>query len=250
MSMTEVYATQNFTSVIAGSVVSGTAGQPVLLPSDVVDDFVNGGMVTRSQPKAPENKAAGHMRIVSDAVPDPEDATPMEKMTTDDPSTGRSHVDPAVIAERDRLKRLSRDERRGDDALDPDDIVHQPDVGTEQVGAHTDPAKDGEAAKGALTTGEQDVSKGSKPASKPAKTGQTTAHKKPRKTAAGKVSKTSGQDPDKDDPDRNEPDRSTVGDKPPVVEPTGPNRDEPTATDPSPGTVKEPSADGGELPKR
>lgn len=236
--MTEVYATQNFTTLIAGSVVSGTAGQPVLLPEDRVDEFVAGGMVSRKAPKAPETKAAGHMRIVSDAVPDPEDATALEKATTDDPETGRSHVDPAVIRERERLERLSRDEQRGADAVDADDIVAQPDVPTEQVGEHTDPTKDGEAAKGSRTTGRDDVSTGSNPASKPVKTGQTTAHKKPRKTAAGKPSKTSGQDPEKDDPDRKEPDKSTVGDKAPTVKPTA------TDVHPSPGTVAQPTADG------
>jgi hypothetical protein len=243
MSMVEVFATQNFATMIAGGIVSATAGKPVLVPSDVADDLVKGGMATRKAPAAPENKAAGTGRIVSDAVPDPEDATALEKATTDDAESGRSHVDPSVIAERERLARLDKEERAGREATDADDVV------TAQQGEHTDPSKDGQAAKGSLTTGEQDVSKGSKPASKPVKTGQTTAHKKPRATGKGKVSKTGGMDPDRDDPDRKEPDRSTVGDKAPTVEPTGPQRDEPVAKDPSPGTVKEPSADGGELGK-
>ena len=231
-----VQATQSFATYVDGDCLSVAGGQMVVLPKANADALEKGGLVVSLENGGHAEDPRGVARpgrVVSDVVPDPVDATEWERTTTSDPSKGRVGVDAGVL----RARKAAEDEK-----VDGRTEAQkgQPDIPVEEVGEHTDPAKDGEAAKGSYTTGKEDVSKGSKPASKPIKTGQTTAKRKPRASGSGPVA-----DPDKpieeQDPDLKEDDRSTVDDKAPVIEPTGPNRDEPTAPDPSPGTVKKPS---------
>jgi hypothetical protein len=230
-------ATRSFVTYVAGDVVSLSGGQMVAMTEGQAADLLAAGYLV------PEAEAAtpvptGLSRIISDVVPDPDDITEAEKRGTSDVRSGRDYVDPSIRAARaaaeDGVTKQadSAGETHGDvnEASDAEQnpVEHDPE------GTHTNPKDDGTAAKGSATTGKQDISKGPKPASKPVKTGQTTAKRPPKATGRGKVG---GKDPDIEAEDV-----STVGANEPTVEPTGPNRDEPEAQHPSPGTTALPDS--------
>lgn len=244
-SKTSTYqATRSFATYVAGDCVSVAGGQMVNLPTERGEELLAAGyVVAGSKATTKENAKVAPGRVVSDLVPDPTDITDAEKLGVRDPVTGRAYEDPSTrraredardagdtIVQADSAGETHEGEKNETTDANQEPVVNDPE------GTHTDPADDGEAAKGSATTGKRDVSKGPKAASKPIKTGQTTAKRKPRASGQGKVGAK--------DPDITAEDRSTVGDTPPTVEPTGPNRDEPNAEHPSPGTVDTPDPAG------
>lgn len=263
MSMVTVQATQAFSTYIAGDCVSVMANQMVVLPKDTADQLAKAGLVLPPGRSAPEHKEAlKPSRVVSDAVPDPDDATEDEMASTDDAAKGRKRVDPSIARARKVEKELGA---RGDKqrpayesgegpVSEPDAPAREKDpdgLGAGPEGAHTDPDDDGTAAKGSYTTGKEDLSKGPKPASKPIESGQGHDTRKPKATGRGKVAK-EGK-PESEDPDgEGAPDPiETVGEKEEHFDHTGPKDDPAAGTEgkkgpavdhPSPGTVEKPSA--------
>lgn len=223
MSMVTVTATREFATYVHGDCVSVAKGQTFVVPKDKADELAAAGFVTMGA-KAPETKDATRLsRVVSDVVPDPDDITDDEAQNVADVEKGRAAVDPSIARAREQ-------------------------AGKEQGGT-TDPADEGEAAKGSFTTGKRDVSKGPRPASKPKRTGQATAKRKPRGTGKGPVAKDTPESQDPDGVGVKE-DVSTVGKSGPTVKHDGPKDDPaagtegqtgPAVADPSPGTVKKPS---------
>ncbi len=238
--MVTVYAVGNY---VRGGTHSVTDGQPILVTSAEADELVKAGMASKTQ-KAPETKEpVGPMRIVSDAMPDPDDITAEERLRTDDPRTGRKGIDPSMqrkVVDGDTV--VVKPSEVDDEKFTGDG---RPDEGT------TDREDDGKAARGSFTTGEKDVSKGPKPASKPVKTGQGNVTRQPIATGKGKVA-------DRDKPESQDPDGlgapdpiETVDTKEPTVETPGPRNDPAAGTEgqegpsdkhPSPGTTAEPKA--------
>jgi hypothetical protein len=232
MSMQTVQAVQSFVTYVAGDCVTVSAGQMVSLPKDKVGELVAGGLVLPPGKSAPETKSEPVTcgRVVSDLVPDPEDITDAEKVGTDDPVTGRRHVDPSIARARAAAKAegAPHDTTKVNPLTDAEQKGKVNDPEGEGV---TKPSQEGQAAKGAHTTGAQDSSSGPPPASRPVRTGQRTAKKPPRKS--GSAGPKREQDDEQDDV-------ATVGKQEPTVTPSGPNRDEPVADHPSPGTVDQP----------